>query len=462
MIVVLPFYSGDEPLAYKNICWMQTMDGTIDADCVLVYDYQTKPERVAAVAEKLFRKVHLYTYKPPPIRKWPNASNWVFQHTVWHMTQFKQPWLWIESDCVPLKPGWYQTVKECHEKGGKPFTGHWNERTKVWNGVSVYPHNTQEYGQRLMLVQNNPWDVSASKDIYPHLNVANHVFQHIWHDEQTGQAWTFPDMATVKKVIRNGCVLYHRCKDGSLIDRLAVGEIKDEKGHNIFVHGGDVGDLLYGLPTIRKMGGGTLYMNQSRVREPFTEQKANLLIPLLKQQSYIKGVEYQENPPAGINFNRFRELLRKGMTLAQAQLKMFKQTDSLKAPWLQVDHAVSIADKPVILHRSSRYQNSAFPWGNIVDKYRKQAVFIGLDREHAAFCKAFGAVDHHPTADFLEAARLIAGAKLFVGNQSAPYAIAEGLKQTAILEACPTALDCQFKRDNLQNDPNGKVVLPDL
>ena len=466
MIVVFPFFAGDEPLALKNLSWIQRMEPQIDAECLLAYDYQTKPERVAAVAEQVFKKVHLYSYKPPPDRKWPKASNWVFQHVAWHMyNNFKEPWLWLESDCVPLKAGWYQAIKECHVAGGKPFTGHWNYTTKVWNGVSVYPWNTPELaGKNAMLCVNNPWDVWASKDIFPQLNIANHLFQHIWQDDQTGQAWEFPDAETVKRVVREGVVLFHRCKSGSLIDRL-IGVADEAKSTAPqFIHGGDVGDLIYALPTMKALGPGKLFMVPHTVREAFSEQKVEKLAPLLKLQPYLSGAVWSPEPPSrGYNFNRFRKFYRKGKTLALMQSELFGLNGTtIKEKWLTVDRPVTAGDYKVILHRSGRYNNPAFPWKKVVEKYGKQALMVGIEKEWAMFTKEFGHVEYHRTADFLELARLIAGAKLFVGNQSAPYAIAEGLKQPAVLESHPTTLDCQYHRPNLWNDSKCQFTLPDV
>ncbi len=39
-----------------------------------------------------------------------------------------------------------------------------------------------------------------------------------------------------------------------------------------------------------------------------------------------------------------------------------------------------------------------------------------------------------PVVNFLELAAVIAGSKLFIGNQSFPFSIAEGLKATRLLE----------------------------
>jgi ADP-heptose:LPS heptosyltransferase len=40
-------------------------------------------------------------------------------------------------------------------------------------------------------------------------------------------------------------------------------------------------------------------------------------------------------------------------------------------------------------------------------------------------------------SDFLQLARVVKSARLFIGNQSFPYALAEALKVPRILEVCP-------------------------
>ena len=49
-------------------------------------------------------------------------------------------------------------------------------------------------------------------------------------------------------------------------------------------------------------------------------------------------------------------------------------------------------------------------------------------------------IRHRPVKDFLEMASVIAGAKLFIGNQSFPFSLAEALKVNRLLEVhfqCP-------------------------
>lgn len=74
------------------------------------------------------------------------------------------------------------------------------------------------------------------------------------------------------------------------------------------------------------------------------------------------------------------------------------------------------------------------------------AGFVGTAAEHQDFCRSVGPVPWIATADFLDLARVIAGSELFVGNQSCPSALAEGLKHTMILEVYPPLPNCGFAR----------------
>jgi hypothetical protein len=69
------------------------------------------------------------------------------------------------------------------------------------------------------------------------------------------------------------------------------------------------------------------------------------------------------------------------------------------------------------------------------------ATFLGLPAECEAFNRRYGLrLPHIQARDWLHLAQLVAGCRAFIGNQSAAYAVAEGLKKTPrALEVCP---DC--------------------
>lgn len=230
-----------------------------------------------------------------------------------------------------------------------------------------------------------------------------------------------------------------------------------------FYHSGDLGDVIYSMATIRELGGGIVHLGPDNrttmpTREPMVPKRIQLIAPLLVAQPYVHGVEYRDSlsPQIDYDLNQFRKEIigsrgdiAPGMNLARCHLKHFGQPlEADEKPWLTVDDPVRLDGKSVVIARTARYHNPRFNWREIVRKYGSRAVFVGTENEWRSFCQEFGPVDYHQTETLLDVARIIAGAKLFVGNQSCPYAIAEGLKQNAILEVAPQAPNCMFNRPN--------------
>jgi len=218
---------------------------------------------------------------------------------------------------------------------------------------------------------------------------------------------------------------------------------------NRFTHSGDLGDIIYSLPTIRALGGGRLILFDSPAltHHGMSAQRASFIIPLLEAQPYITGVEFSEEPVEDTPLNHFREFGATGRNLADMHLAAYglpsRERDT---PWLHVSEAIRTT--PVVISRTPRYR-TPFPWQRVADKYREAITFIGLEREHQSFCRRYGDVEYRPTANLLEAARVIAGCDLFVGNQGSLSAIAHGLHQNQVLAI--HSGNCQFERASLMN-----------
>lgn len=129
--------------------------------------------------------------------------------------------------------------------------------------------------------------------------------------------------------------------------------------------------------------------------------------------------------------------------------------------WLFVDPSKE-SNGRIVCARSERYRNGSFPWSRIVKHYGERLLFVGLQHEHAEFCSSFGGVQWKPVTNFLEMAQVIAGSELFIGNQSSPMTIAEGLKHPTIQETSTDPADCIYFRDNAQWVDNGGCTLPDI
>lgn len=227
LLVVLPFYSGDEWLLLKNLELMKEMDGHLNFDCLLTTDTITNPARALAAAAGLFDLVTAFQYPRPLRSDWPFPQNNMFMHTAWRIyNAHRGPWLLCETDATPLNKGWLSDLWLEYRKGNKPFGGVWSEKAKAFNGTAIYPSNVVQYSQKMMTAAltrdvndgQPPWDMFGSKEVFPHLHVMNGLMQHVW-DDGAGKAHTFPTMKAFKTIVRPGVVLFHRCKDGSLVDR---------------------------------------------------------------------------------------------------------------------------------------------------------------------------------------------------------------------------------------------------
>jgi ADP-heptose:LPS heptosyltransferase len=71
-----------------------------------------------------------------------------------------------------------------------------------------------------------------------------------------------------------------------------------------------------------------------------------------------------------------------------------------------------------------------------------------LPEEHREFEREFGKVEHLPTQDLLQVARLIAGSDLFIGNQGCPAWIAMAIGHKLIQETNDNEFSSVIERPN--------------
>jgi len=224
------------------------------------------------------------------------------------------------------------------------------------------------------------------------------------------------------------------------------------------VHSGDLGDIIYALPTLKALGGCDLVLSPvgAKVRAVMTQSQFENIEPLLRQQKYIKSVTYAETGDYDQRLNEFRKHLSGTKLLAAAHLDCFDLPFSvLHKPWLTVP---SINSTPVVFNRSLRYHHCDALWINLRARF-PDAVFIGHENEYADFVKRFGLIERVKCRDLLEAATMIASSKLFCGNQSCLAAIAEGLKVDMILEVDPRVPNCSFQRFGRINALTAEILV---
>lgn len=217
-----------------------------------------------------------------------------------------------------------------------------------------------------------------------------------------------------------------------------------------YFHSGDLGDVLYALPAIRALGKGDLYLNSRPWTAKMTPERAKVLRPLLESQDYV-GRAYHGDAPQNeytVNFSTFRNGgLIYGVNLMELQSD-WVNANAEPAPWLRVSPSPKSKGR-VVCHRSPRYNNPYFRWDELGKKFGTALMFVGMPDEVEALRKETGVyAEYEVTKDYLELARLIAGADLFIGNQSSPMGLAIGLGVPFIQETCLWTPDCLYPRKN--------------
>ena len=209
-----------------------------------------------------------------------------------------------------------------------------------------------------------------------------------------------------------------------------------------FKHRGSSGDILYALPCVIGSGGGKINIVK--------KQHYELLKSLLKLQPNIDVThEWQ-----GISLDEYRKdknIHRKH--LAQCHLDALNVSFDLTQAWLFNIDPITVA--PIVVNRTNHYHDkNEIDWA-LLEEYSSQLLFIGFEDEFAVFKKRFvpSAARYRKCKDALEMACLIKGSKLFIGNQSLAFALAEAMKHPRVLEIC-------YKYDNCRpQGANGYIYL---
>lgn len=236
---------------------------------------------------------------------------------------------------------------------------------------------------------------------------------------------------------------------------------------------GDIGDLVYLMGILHGLEGGphSLLIEPDPVTRqktiPEAERFCTGVKSLAESQSYISEcrVISKGDHPDWRSQDFRRKTWGPNMRLmgsAISHLITVKKTGfniTGDEKWITIDPSPYSKDR-IVIARSPRYRNNLFPWGDIVKHYGWRLMFVGLEVEWKEFIGHFGYVEYVPTQDMYEVARLIAGSRLIICNQSSPNAIAEGLKHNHIQETCIGRPDCIFKRDNVQHVYDGRLHLP--
>ena len=218
-----------------------------------------------------------------------------------------------------------------------------------------------------------------------------------------------------------------------------------------FLHHGHLGDIINSLPVIKEISKKktcSLYIQVDKKIPSHVKTEDHLfgsvylndkvvmkLLPLLKEQSYINNAEIYTNQKIDIDLNFFRELpINFNIDSVRWYSHLTGCFPNLSKRYLEVGNHSKFVNYISIM-RSLRRQNKFINY-SFLSNY-KNLVFIGLEKEYFDLKKKINNLEYYNSKDFLELAMIIKNSKLFIGNLSFGYTIAEALKIPRLLESSP-------------------------
>jgi hypothetical protein len=234
LLAVLPYCSKDIELAKNLLKWIGELGGCPGHSCLLIADSVVPKEERAAVKALAIPSFANVDTIPVSIPERGFAPNHMFMLAAQQvMFSYKLPWLWLEPDCVPLKSGWLSVLSAEYAGSPKRLLGNLIEATQPGlpavhlSGVSIYPPDVFPLYDAFASIKsaNVAWDMEAASAAVPRAKNSQFM-QHLWGQRDLPPTFVkeaaagLPVNAKALDFIQPDAVLFHRCKDSSLISLL--------------------------------------------------------------------------------------------------------------------------------------------------------------------------------------------------------------------------------------------------
>lgn len=150
------------------------------------------------------------------------AANFMFRSALETVERLHpgRPMLWVEADTTVTRASWVREIANEYEHCGQVFMGDFHPHGTIphMTGNAVYGPQWREAAPSLAALPGpNPrqgWDSACAFQTVPQMHKAKTI----------QQVWICPRFteSNVNSIVRPETALFHRCKDGSLIDVLAA------------------------------------------------------------------------------------------------------------------------------------------------------------------------------------------------------------------------------------------------
>lgn len=228
LVVVLAFCAADEHRVRDLLRWIAELGQVPATALAVVPKSYTGWSRIGEQLIAAF-KWHR-TIKTPfdlPKEGWPIGPNWSFLTAAEHCRREQVDFLWIEPDCIPLRPGWFEAVRDEYRAAGLPYLGFVEPATVDYPehlaGNAVYHHSVFHHFRTDKL--GTAWDVAMAEVLVPLAHRSRLIHQEFGPLDRPPVFDTVDDLRRIPQE----AVLFHRNKNGSLIRVLRERRERDEQ-----------------------------------------------------------------------------------------------------------------------------------------------------------------------------------------------------------------------------------------
>lgn len=216
-----------------------------------------------------------------------------------------------------------------------------------------------------------------------------------------------------------------------------------------FIAGGLMGDFIHSLAAcknicLKEKAKANLYISNGYFADPFrygVEKAYKDTYEMIDYQDYISSYKILEGEKNGdmINLNLWRKEVHKtyaeigcynkNWTTLLSDTFSYKFTDY---KWLSVPPIDSKTNGRILIHRSRQRHNSAYP--DYIKSLTEQPLFITTSISEYELYEFKHLCEVYLVNTITEMAIAIASCKLFIGNQSSPFALASALDINRVCE----------------------------
>jgi hypothetical protein len=247
-----------------------------------------------------------------------------------------------------------------------------------------------------------------------------------------------------------------------------------------FKHSGNTGDIIYSLNAIRKAcqdneTEAVLYLHLDQPLRHImaghpvgnvmlNEYMYKMLRPLLLSCDFIADVMPYNGQKIDYDLDKFRNI---ALNLNAGDIKKWyyyaypELTFDIEGPIFTSEKSKSDF---LLINRTNRYQNNQIDYSYLND-YNIKQMFAGTKDEYEVMKKTLPKLEYLKVKDFNELKDYIAASKVFIGNQSMCFAIAEQLQTERILElyfGCPNVIPAGGEFYDVYNQNGFKHALNNL